>query len=137
MIVTFEQAKKLKKLKYNGECLYWYNQNGTKECPIEQGYMEYYYEVDCFLNDWNAEKIYKDLYGSYPPEVSYSVPTVSEALQWIRENKQIECGAYPDNGFYYCIQYIPHKNVFGGYKSYPEAESALLDSILNYLIEKS
>lgn len=153
-IVTFEQAKMLRELGFNWECIYWYNENGTKECPIEQGYMEYYYEVDCFLNDWNAQKIDRDLYGSYPPKVSYSAPTVSEALDYLREEKGIECGIFP------IMQPVRDglKMLMYGYRAYdldknckrihfdlnfatsdyphPLAESALLTAVLDYLDKK-
>ena len=144
-IVTFDQAKRLKEFGYNRECLYWYNENGVKECPIEQGYMEYYYEVDCFLNDWNAKKISRDLYGSYPPIESCSAPTLFEALDWIREEKEIACGVglnvNSDNRFLgnYIYEYVIDNNrVKGcsGFDTHPLAESALLDAVLTYLEEK-
>lgn len=147
-IVTFEQAKMLKELGFDGECLYWYNEYGVKECPIEQGYMEYYYEADCFLNDWNAKKIDRDLYGSYPPKESYSAPTVCDALDWVREEKGVMCA----------VELIRQSNRFGGvigYKyggvyiagyfkevllpaldTHPLASSALLDAVLTYLEQK-
>lgn len=141
-IVTFEQAKKLKDFGFDGECLYWYNEDGVKECPIEQGYMEYYYEVDCFLNDWNAKKIDRDLYGSYPPKVSYSVPTVSEALDWVREEKRVICAVDVDyfDGWYYTGKYQDMtKTDFrytDSFDDHPLASSALLTAVLTYLEQK-
>lgn len=158
-IVTFEQAKKLKELGFDGECLYWYNEDGVKECPIDQGYMEYYYEVDCFLNYWNAKKIDRDLYGSYPPKVSYSVPTVSEALDWVREEKGIECGVLPicesfakdntDGSLSMSTMFVGYDyNFFDKssdkgeivnmvtYSTHSLASSALLDAVLTYLEQK-
>lgn len=140
-IVTFDQAKRLKEFGYNRECLYWYNENGVKECPIEQGYMEYYYEVDCFLNDWNAKKISRDLYGSYPPSESCSAPTLSEALDWIREEKEIYCGVYPFMWGYKGMaiiqdKYNPCTIEVEPLSTHPLAESALLDAVLTYLEKK-
>lgn len=156
-IVTFEQAKELKEFGFNRECIYWYNENGTKECPIEQGYMEYYYEVDCFLNDWNAKKIDRDLYGSYPPKVSYSAPTVSEALDYLREEKGIYCSVnlkvkgYTKISidtklrtniryYYYVFNDISRGAICSESKdkfdTHPLASSALLTAVLDYLEKK-
>lgn len=148
-LCSFEQAKKLKELGFDGECLYWYNEDGVKECPIEQGCMEYYYEVDCFLNDWNAKKIDRDLYGSYPPKVSYSAPTVSDALDWIREEKKaarikfyVECKyslALKDAAYIGIITSNEAVIVWERteeYLSHPLASSALLDAVLTYLEQK-
>ena len=146
-IVTFEQAKMLKELGFDGECLYWYNEDGVKECPIEQGYMEYYYDVDCFLNDWNAKKIDRDLYGSYPPKESYSAPTVSEALDWVREEKGIMCGVSLDSEWRQykwwhelekdrIVSHVYYETSINGYDEYPECEDKLLDSVLTYLEQK-
>ncbi len=68
--------------------------------------------------------------------------TVSEALDWIREEKRIACGAglnvNSDNRFLgnYIYEYVIDNNrVDGcsGFDTHPLASSALLDSLLTYL----
>lgn len=68
--------------------------------------------------------------------------TVSEALDWIREEKGVACGAglnvNSDNRFLgnYIYEYVIENNrVDGclGFSTHPLAESALLNSLLDYL----
>ncbi len=106
MIVTFEQAKKLQKLGFNEE-------------------------TDKAYQDKNI--VVKE--DPFIPTYQYiSAPSVSDALQWIRENKDIPilyvCSAY-ENEHYGVFEY----RKTDCYPTYPEAESALLDAVITYLKE--
>ncbi|NDV93489.1 hypothetical protein D0T84_00965 [Dysgonomonas sp. 521] len=120
-IVTFEQAKKLKKLGFDRETsdIYW------MDGDMEENYGRF---------DWNNQN----------DEDCISAPSASEALQWIRDNKGIYCGVgcgYDvDNEIYYHGHfftdnpYFVCEDIYGN--TYHQAESDLLDAVLTYLIEK-
>lgn len=116
-LVTFEQAMLLKKHGFREKTFYHF----TGENPI----------VNIELKDWN-----EDEYSSW-----VSRPTISDALDWIREEKGIKCGVYPSD-LGYKFRYIPFdtsriKSISSqSFKSHPIASSALLDSILTYLEKK-
>lgn len=65
--------------------------------------------------------------------------SISEALQWVRKNKGIYCGVNVDaRQKYYGVQikrYIRYV-VTELFDTHPLAESALLDAVLTYLMEK-
>lgn len=139
MLVTFNQALELDQLGFKDETRHVYTSyltRGEKKYILEDGY-ELYKEVS---KDWNSDITSQ-----------ISAPSVSSALQWIRENKGIVCGVLPS--YYQCrrnvsVFYIFHwfhvipnvkielnKSVYN-YPDYPSAESALLTAILEYLKEK-
>lgn len=118
-IVSFEQAKALRKLGYDFDSLCFCG--GSMDCICE-----------------------------HLPDENKLIP-VSSALNWVREEKEIACGVYPMHH-----GYLPNKNpdIHYGfnfyfledekvkmtysdrYKSHLLAESALLDSLLDYLEKK-
>lgn len=109
-IVTFEQAKKLKELGFNNEVRFFYKEDGTLD-------------FDIITDNYN------ELEGIY------SAHSVSDALQWIRDNKQICCGINI-NRYKYEHKYMGENGIEHYsqlYDTYPEAETALLDELLNYL----
>lgn len=121
-IVTFEQAKRLKKLGFNKECddIYW--TDGSKD--LEEGYGKF---------DWNNQS----------EEPCISAPSVHEALDWIREEKRIACAtllAVTMNGDFigYKGVYIDDRNTIYTdlHHTHPLASSALLDAVLTYLEKK-
>lgn len=64
--------------------------------------------------------------------------TLSEALDWIREEKEIYCGVYPFMWGYKGMaiiqdKYNPCTIEVEPLSTHPLAESALLDSLLDYL----
>lgn len=118
-LTTFNQAKRMRGIGFPYGALQYYN--------IETG------EID---ND-----------VIFYPQNALSAPSVSEALDWIREEKGIECA----------VEFVGEPNCFGGligYKyggayiskdgevlldsvdTHPEASSNLLDSLLDYLEKK-
>ncbi|NDV94851.1 hypothetical protein D0T84_07955 [Dysgonomonas sp. 521] len=132
-IVTFEQAKKLNDLGFTQRVEHTYclhQKSGNHRLMSPFGRMDYNQNN----NRDNSEKV----------AVYYSAPTISEALQWIRDNKGIYCGigcGYDvDNEIYYHGHFFTDNPYFvceDIYENtYPKAESALLDAVLTYLIEK-
>ncbi|MBK5722576.1 hypothetical protein JGH11_17010 [Dysgonomonas sp. Marseille-P4677] len=137
--VTYDQAKKLKELGYSEEVLRSYhNKIGWGERP--------FLDSRIGLNNYNKEKYNKD--GWYN---TCSAPSVSEALQWIREKYSkiivFEIKVFPrSNGdIIYPYTIYDYNSRIGKYerfmvstvcKSYPEAESALLNELLTYLEQK-
>lgn len=80
-------------------------------------------------------------------DIRISAPTVSLALMWIRDVKNIRCGVsvnYYDDTIYsyssleeYCIAFEVgdgRVEAIGGFRTYKLAESALLDEILKLLV---
>lgn len=120
MKVTFEQAKKLKELGFYPKTRDFYHAGGILSCETT---LEAWNE---FLSAWAA-------------------PSVCEALQWIRDSKNIPCSVHLEfevnnkEWFYYGEWGFKGGNkVFqtGSFSTYPEAESALLDELLTYLENK-
>lgn len=102
-LVTFEQAKKLKELGYDKDVVRYYKDDG--KC---------------------------------------SAPSTSEALEWFREVKGIHCsvmlGSYFDGSVRYTGQYLIdvytdyiEKQTQLYYDTCSEAESALLDALIEYV----
>lgn len=120
--VTFDQARRL--------CVIGFNRLVNKSYNVSTGEITSHIHVNANALD-----------GTY-----YSAPTVSEALDFIREEKHIPC--YVDAG--YCHQYdtVGYWGVilsdFGYIKrvqtetspTHPLASSALLDAVLTYLEQK-
>jgi len=129
MTVTFEQAKKLKEIGFDIECREWYNFNkySDKEDALIHGRE---------FKNWNILDHLNSVVGYA------SAPTISDALQWIREKKSIPCAVYIGNDggiFYRGDFYHDLENLqlswTERFNTHPEAESALLDKILKHLIE--
>ncbi len=126
-IVTFDQAERLERLGFDETISHYYE--------LEDG-------------EWGItntiDKDFKDFFIRYPDERSIIrlAPSVHEALDWIREEKGIACGAYPVEKEYYRYRYIPinHEKIHSIssvlMESHPLASSALLDAVLTYLENK-
>ena len=125
MIVTFEQAKKLKAIGYNLPTRSYYEANG---CLITQEESRFILAPKC-----NTEL-----------STEYSAMTISDALQWTRKNKEIVCSVKVAMVFRntYNFEWYDNSdatdtmgsNGFGNVQLlYPEAEAALLDKVLGYL----
>ncbi|MFT3994764.1 MAG: hypothetical protein QM660_10680 [Dysgonomonas sp.] len=115
-IVTFEQAKKLNRLGYN------------KYTPIA------YFKIKQvgMANEIPFGVILKD---------TYQAPTVSEALDYLREEKEIYCGVYPFMWGYKGMAIIQDKFnpctiEIEPLDAYYISESALLTAVLDYLDKK-
>lgn len=119
-LVTYEQAEKLKKFGFNYKTEYYYKHTG-------------FIYTDIF-SDYNTPKY---------DNKRCSVPTVSDALDFIREK-------YQDKGIYISVKfgngcgkpmyygemqdYSSLKSIAtSNYNIYPEAENALLNAVLEYL----
>lgn len=138
-VVTFEQAGRLENIGFDR-------------------IISHYYELE--NGKWGItntlDKDFKDFFIRYPDERSIIrlAPTVSEALDYIREEKGIACGVHPyaiyedmtdgDQHFvkwgykYVAFQGLSewqnmNKDVFD---THPLAESDLLDAVLTYLEKK-
>lgn len=121
MIVTFEQAKKLKELGFDEKVHKLYYEGTVRDMAYESNFNQ-------------------NLYGG----LYISAPTVSEALQWIRD-KVITDGIHIwvelNRSFKYIgmLRYkedmIEHE-MTESFATHPEAESALLDELLDYLKNK-
>ena len=133
---TFEQAEKLKYLGFRKNCLHYYNYDGKEK--IEEAYF-FDNEERVFVHD-----LYEDFNDS---NYIYSAPTVSDALDWIREEKGIACGAYPNIEVYDedIYPFIGYSHVYyngtefikgDDFDTHPLASSALLDAVLDYLEKK-
>lgn len=121
-IVTYEQAKRLKEIGYNG-------------------IVRNYYEPEIYDN------VFSGLPSDYNTLLRYegkrvSAPTVSEALDYLREEKRVACCVrlswYEENKYYpeYAkggFMISDRKNLFD---THPIASSALLTAVLDYLEKK-
>lgn len=146
--VTFEQAKKLNDLGYTERSEYTYllhQKSGNHKLYSPLGRMDYNQNN----NRDNSNKI----------AIYYSAPTTSEALDWVREEKGIECGVLPicesfakdntDGSLSMSTMFVGYDyNFFDKssdkgeivnmvtYSTHPLASSALLDAVLTYLEQK-
>jgi len=116
--VTFEQAKKLKELGFDRETYQFFYNSGVKS------------SIQLLSNHNQHDNV-------------ISISSVSEALDWIREEKEIPCAVTlyidNDNTFFYIGEYrIEGNKMFetGPYDTHPLAESALLDAVLTFLENK-
>ena len=134
-LATFQQAKKLKELGYKDNVRFIYTPYITPEGKIhniEDGY-EHYRELD---HDWNSDRTDR-----------CSAPSISEALEWFREVKGVECevclrlcfmgdtGDATFGGYEYIVfDHNTNKTISSTiYHNRNEAESALLDALIEYV----
>ena len=93
MTTTYNQAKRLKELGFNQKVTAYY----------VDGSLDYNSPVNWNTNEGLDEN------GEHQEEDGYcSAPSISEALQWIRENKDIDC----------CVFY--NNELFGDFEAYLE-----------------
>jgi len=126
-LVTFEQAKRLKKLGFDWEIFEFYAENGNSN-----HWKNAKYDMP---KNWNIMHDYK----SY--DIFYSAPTVALALKWMRDVKGIRCSlnqvlifgktsnrySFSYNKTYGC-EYCTQE-----FDTYESAESTLLDELLRIL----
>lgn len=132
-LVTFEQAVQLKKLGYNKGSYNFYLFDKAKE--TEDSLTEH-----GKFDNWNLLD-HLNLHIGYA-----TAPTVSEALDWIREEKGIPCSVhleFEENNkewFYYGEYGIKGDNRIYDTETFDThslASSTLLDAVLNYLEERT
>ena len=120
-IVTFTQAQRLKAAGFDWECeLLWNLDDGESRSPSHRG--ESY--------NWNT------LGPSSRPWFA-SAPTVAGALKWARDVRfldgHVEVNGAREYGWNYVLSYFERPRTYGSYKSHEEAESALLDAVLDQI----
>lgn len=134
MITTYDQANKLKEL-------------GFRE-PTRAYYIDGSVDYNNPIN-WNTNEGL-DEEGNEQEEDEYcSAPTIPKALQWIRENYskrilfdiRVSQSTHKIDYCFYVYEYIESLGTYeqikhGFFDTHPIAESALLDAVLDYLIEK-
>ena len=115
-VVTFDQAKRLKAAGFDWKT---------------RGF--YHYE------NYGSLWVYKNHNAESGLAALTSAPTVSLALKWIRDTKKIlfEITVTSEHGYFFRIWNAEKvngvKNIDGGYDTYEEAESAILDQLLNLI----
>lgn len=120
-LVTFEQAKRLKKLGFNWDLTQCYDINGEYKNGIRYHWLN---------NETNGK--------------AFPAPSVSLALKWYREVTNYKCfityGFNEDCILLYCYAFTDDPDIAGTaqlitsnlYDTYDEAESALLDRLLKF-----
>lgn len=131
-IVTFEQAERLNEFGFEEETSKEYR---TPVVRIFEGGKAKFVEREPDVYDTGKHaSFYGDVsYDNYIP-----APFIHEALDWIREEKEIYCGVYPFMWGYKGMaiiqdKYNPCTIEVEPLSTHPLAESALLDSLLDYL----
>jgi hypothetical protein len=128
-IVTFEQARRLKKLDFDWECAQCYGLNA----PDAGVYKELFTEQESLnYNDTEQFPMMTIALFGY----SLSAPTVALAFKWIRDEKKLF--GYTGNavkGIFGYSFYNRHEVIESEieYNTYEAAESALLDELLTIL----
>ena len=131
-IVTFEQAKHLKNLGFNMDSFFAYSNEGQLESSFEM------------TGEFNFSKEVMDDAVENGYLNCCLAPTVSSALDWIREEKGIKCVVELDDKDVESSQYFGRYKYRGkdhigrdcdteSFSSHPLAESALLNAVLDYL----
>lgn len=135
-IVTFEQAKKLKELGFDGET---HKEYRTPVVRVFESGKAKYIEREPYVYDTGR---HASFYGDVSYENYISAPTVSDALDWVREDKRVICAVDVDyfDGWYYTGKYQDMTKMdfqyTDSFDDHPLASSALLDAVLTYLEQK-
>jgi len=123
-LVNYEQAKKLKKLGFDWELQVMYDVPSQMACYSSRLANPF----QCI--NWNNPN----------EENCISAPTVALALKWFRDVKGVFTSIYNNNMVYCDLEFdyvgvilFDEKRIFTKhYDTYDEAESALLDALLEY-----
>lgn len=152
-IVTFGQAKMLKELGFDEET---HKEYRTPVVRVFESGKAKYIEREPYVYDTGR---HASFYGDVSYENYISAPTVSEAIDWIREKFNLMCGVYPtmrpsttiDNPKWAAYKWsimkyerdaetgineVEYIEINDWFDTHPLANSALLTSVLEYLIEK-
>lgn len=142
-IVTFEQAKKLKELGFDEET---HKEYRTPVVRVFESGKAKYIERDPDVYDTGR---HASFYGDVSYENYISAPTVCDALDWIREEKDIACSVHlmmkldddsnkliADNYSWEFWTKDDGINIDFVRYTHPLASSALLDAVLTYLEQK-
>lgn len=136
-LVTFEQAKQLKELDYNRDSFHAYSNDGQLESSFEMT-GEFTFDQEDMNNA--AENGYLNC---------CLAPTVSEALDWVREEKKdARIKFYVECTYSFELKDAAYTGIITSnsaviiwerteeYSTHPLASSALLDAVLTYLEQK-
>ncbi|MDR1223264.1 MAG: hypothetical protein LBL07_10385 [Tannerella sp.] len=126
-LVTYGQAKRLKELGFDWECISRYSfkklKNNQERVMIAHPN----------IVDWNTRS---DMYGWN----FISAPAVAQALKWIRDEKGIICGIDRYASYEHtCGWWLDNRNIkryADAFITYEGSESALLDKLLTILEKK-
>lgn len=120
-LATFQQAKKLKEIGYR-EMVWQYFCGGE-------------FKRSKIICDYNAD-------SNMDGKVLISAPTIYEALDWLREEKGIECGVFVNTDgvqTWYSGRALEDNGIIcvtDAFSTHSLAKSALLDEVIKYLTEK-
>ena len=118
-LVTYEQAKKLKEVGFDYEVTHFYVK------------ADIYKQVFAFWNHTNIVRNSEKNYNHKDCNGYISAPTVAHALKWFRDEKKRPIAVcITDELEYYICPPLSIKY----YKTYEEAESALLDELLKFAV---
>jgi hypothetical protein len=124
-LVAFKQSERLKKLGFDWEVTAYYNEDGElfQQTTFEDYNSDKYYDGKAFTIDL------------------ISAPAVALVLKWLRDKGEISYVAFDWQlkKFYYvlkrrCLDFACVSDSV--YETYEEAESAMLDEMLNVLEEE-
>ncbi|OJV40852.1 MAG: hypothetical protein BGO29_14895 [Bacteroidales bacterium 36-12] len=132
-LVSFEQARKLKRMGFDWECDHLYNG-------------ELLVRTDCFFDRKDLDiKLYSNWndagydWNDGVEKEWTSAPTVTLALKWFRDTKNLTCWIDRNaTGYYFGISkvdngttiYLSYEEKELEFETYEQAESALLDELL-------
>ena len=124
-IVSYEQAQKLKKLGFDWKLLEFFNKAEKLESKVI---------LNCECNKCITEL--EDLFRNIAQGNIVSAPSIAHALKWFRDEKGIKC--YVINGESNMGTYYFNDEWDGTieYATYEEAESALLDKLIELEMSK-
>lgn len=120
--ITFEIAKKLKEKGFREECLAYYTTDDKYLQVIDIDYKE-------FLVSHNSIK--------YPNNNYVDAPTISQVLDWLREEKKYHIEINYNESYGYNIIRITDSEYKGGgreFKSFREVALAGIEYVLDTLI---
>lgn len=125
--VSFELAKKLKEKGFNKPCYGWYY-------PSEVCGFDYKNTIVFNHSDYRGSN-YKDMLVSHNDDKHIDTPTISQALKWLREEKEIHVSIEPITRelrcfWYYSVKFIKQNRIAGDIHLYDSFEQAALAGVV-------
>jgi len=120
-LVSKAQAQRLKATGFDWGVTAYYEVTGKYGMSLEHVYQK---PTDFNNSDYGKTKM-------------FSAPTVAEALKWARDVRfldgHVEVNGAREYGWNYVLSYFERPRTYGSYKSHEEAESFLLDAVLDQI----